>query len=200
VSKNWLVQKQTALGKDTSNSLTADNLPKILWYSTHRITFMKIWLVQKQTALGKDSSNPLTVDSLLKTIGFSIHYYLTNEVLAIPGQTVTDDAKGIHCLPNEEIFTGLARIGSKFYMYHRFIQLIIQNQLDDLSTHTTKYIFPALTQKVFANMRRIGKGFSGVETPLFEAALEDVLAAVLEDVHNESIPSPNLPTPPPPPS
>nr|GEZ08110.1 hypothetical protein [Tanacetum cinerariifolium] len=106
------------------------------------------------------------------------------------------------------IFDSLVRninSSSKFYMYHRFIQLIIQNQLDDLSTHTTKYIFPALTQKVFANMRRIGKGFSGVETPLFEevvttAALEDVLAAVLEDVHNESIPSPNLSTPPPPPS
>nr|GFB56526.1 hypothetical protein [Tanacetum cinerariifolium] len=30
---------------------------------------------------------------------------------------------------------------------------------------------PALTQKVFANMRRVGKGFSGVETPLFEGML-----------------------------
>nr|GEU58846.1 hypothetical protein [Tanacetum cinerariifolium] len=59
----------------------------------------------------------------------------------------------------------------KFYMYPRFIQLIIQNQIGDLSTHTTKYIFPALTQKVFANMRRIGKGFLGVETPLFEGML-----------------------------
>nr|GFD36496.1 hypothetical protein [Tanacetum cinerariifolium] len=26
-------------------------------------------------------------------------------------------------------------------------------------------------QKVFANMRRVGKGFSGVETPLFESML-----------------------------
>nr|GFA75774.1 hypothetical protein [Tanacetum cinerariifolium] len=41
VSKNWLVQKQTALGKDISNPLIADNLPKIVWYSTHHITFMK---------------------------------------------------------------------------------------------------------------------------------------------------------------
>nr|GEX84233.1 ribonuclease H-like domain-containing protein [Tanacetum cinerariifolium] len=46
--------------------------------------------------------------------------------------------------------------------------LIIQNQLGDLSTHTTTYTSPALTQKVFANMRRVGKGFSGVDTPLFE--------------------------------
>nr|GEU34509.1 hypothetical protein [Tanacetum cinerariifolium] len=43
-----------------------------------------------------------------------------------------------------------------------------QNQLGDLSTHTTKYISPALTQKVFANIRMVGKGCSGVDTPLFE--------------------------------
>nr|GFB95498.1 hypothetical protein [Tanacetum cinerariifolium] len=33
----------------------------------------------------------------------------------------------------------------------------------------SKYIFESL--KVFANMRRVGKGFSGVETPLFEGML-----------------------------
>nr|GEY89091.1 hypothetical protein [Tanacetum cinerariifolium] len=38
----------------------------------------------------------------------------------------------------------------------------------DLSTHTTKYASPTLTQKVFANMRRVGKGFSRVDTPLFK--------------------------------
>nr|GFC02855.1 hypothetical protein [Tanacetum cinerariifolium] len=41
----------------------------------------------------------------------------------------------------------------------------------DLSTHSTKYISPALTQKVFANIRRVGKGCSRVETPLFEGML-----------------------------
>nr|GFA65519.1 hypothetical protein [Tanacetum cinerariifolium] len=45
------------------------------------------------------------------------------------------------------------------------------NQVRDLSTHTTRFISPALTQKVFANMRRVRKGFLGVETPLFEGML-----------------------------
>nr|GEV52350.1 hypothetical protein [Tanacetum cinerariifolium] len=67
---------------------------------------------------------------------------------------------------------------SKFYMYPRFIQLLIRNQLGDLSTHKTKYTSPALTQKVFANMRRVGKGFSGVEIPLFEGML---VARVIEE-------------------
>nr|GEZ44672.1 hypothetical protein [Tanacetum cinerariifolium] len=60
---------------------------------------------------------------------------------------------------------------SKFYMYPRFLQLIIRKQVGDLLTHTTKYTSPALTHKVFANMRRVGKGFSKVETPLFEGML-----------------------------
>nr|GEX23825.1 hypothetical protein [Tanacetum cinerariifolium] len=156
-----------------------------------------------------------------------------------------DDAKGVDCLPNEEIFTELARMGyekpstkltfykaffssqwkflihtillsmsakrtswnefsstmvsaiiclstgrkfnfskyifdslvrnvdssSKFYMYPHFLQLLIRKQIGNLSTHTTKYASPALTQKVFANMRRVGKGFFRVETPLFEGML-----------------------------
>nr|GEW54387.1 putative ribonuclease H-like domain-containing protein [Tanacetum cinerariifolium] len=64
-----------------------------------------------------------------------------------------------------------AQTATQNYMYPRFIHLIIQNQLGDLSTHTTKYISPALTQKVFANMRRVGKGCSRVKTPLFEGML-----------------------------
>nr|GEV67914.1 ribonuclease H-like domain-containing protein [Tanacetum cinerariifolium] len=59
----------------------------------------------------------------------------------------------------------------KFLMYLRFLQVLINAQVDDLSSHNTKYTSPALTQKVFANMRRIRKGFSGVETPLFDTML-----------------------------
>nr|GFB54020.1 hypothetical protein [Tanacetum cinerariifolium] len=58
------------------------------------------------------------------------------------------------------IFDSLVRNvdnSSKFYMYPHFIHLIIQAQVVDFSFHTTRYIFPALTQKVFANMRRVGK-------------------------------------------
>nr|GFC63808.1 hypothetical protein [Tanacetum cinerariifolium] len=56
-------------------------------------------------------------------------------------------------------------------MYPCFIQLIIQTNIANLSKHTNRYISPILTQKVFANMRRVGKGFSRVETPLFETML-----------------------------
>nr|GEV23999.1 hypothetical protein [Tanacetum cinerariifolium] len=44
---------------------------------------------------------------------------------------------------------------SKFLMYPQFLQVIINAQVDDLSSHTNQYTSHALTQKVFANMRRV---------------------------------------------
>ncbi|GJS90913.1 hypothetical protein Tco_0773549 [Tanacetum coccineum] len=41
--KDWLVQEQTALGKDFSNPLMADNLPKIVWLSTtHSLVYKEL--------------------------------------------------------------------------------------------------------------------------------------------------------------
>nr|GEV20754.1 xylulose kinase-1 [Tanacetum cinerariifolium] len=88
-----------------------------------------------------------------------------------------DDAESIYCLPNEEIFTKLSRMGA---------------QVGDLSSHTTKYSSPALTQKVFANIRSVEKGFSGVETPLFEGM---IVAQQADDVAVEG--AAVNPTPPP---
>nr|GEX71609.1 retrovirus-related Pol polyprotein from transposon TNT 1-94 [Tanacetum cinerariifolium] len=132
-----------------------------------------------------------------------------------------DDADGVEYLPNEEIFAELARMGyekpppkltfykaffsahmvrnvdspRKFLMYPWFLQLIINHQVDDLSSHTTRYTSHALTEKVFANMRRIGKGFSGVETPLFASMLVQPQAAkVEEDVEVPAAPTPPSPT------
>ncbi|GKB24132.1 putative transposon, En/Spm-like protein [Tanacetum coccineum] len=71
---------------------------------------------------------------------------------------------------------------AKFLMYPRFIQVFLDNQVDDMTSHHTKYTSPALTQKVFANMRRVGKGFSGNETPLFDTMLVQPQTQVDEDV------------------
>nr|GFA56404.1 reverse transcriptase [Tanacetum cinerariifolium] len=77
---------------------------------------------------------------------------------------------------------------SKFYMYPRFLQLMIRAQVSDLSFHTIKYSSPALTQKVFANIRRVGMGFSRVETPLFEGMLVPQQAAAdVDDVVNDDV-------------
>nr|GEZ95953.1 hypothetical protein [Tanacetum cinerariifolium] len=90
---------------------------------------------------------------------------------------------------------------SKFLMYPRFLQLMINAQIDDLSAHNTKYTSPAHTQKIFANIRRIGKGFSRVDTPLFDGMLvqqqaQDVkYVAEDENADNEVSAEPTSPTP-----
>nr|GEZ50144.1 hypothetical protein [Tanacetum cinerariifolium] len=133
-----------------------------------------------------------------------------------------DDGESIDCLPNDEIFTELSRMGlvrnvdssTKFYMYPRFLQLMIRAQVGDLSSHFIKYSSYALTQKLVANMRRVGKGFSGIDTPLFEGMImaqqdddiadEGAASVIVDDVpasiNKPFIPSPPPTTQPPPPS
>nr|GEW32657.1 hypothetical protein [Tanacetum cinerariifolium] len=118
-----------------------------------------------------------------------------------------DDAKGVECLPNEEIFTKLARMGYekpsiKLTFYKAFFSS--QKQVGDLLTHTTKYTSPALTQKVFANMQRVGDADENDENVnAGDTADGDVSAAhdeVTTVAEEPSIPSPTPPTPPPQPS
>nr|GEZ38187.1 hypothetical protein [Tanacetum cinerariifolium] len=192
LSKNWLVQKQTALG---------------------------------QTATGEESSNPFMAgvntprsdEDRLKIMEL-MAFLLQKGVYGETGITAAH-LSSYCCQAN------VSAVCSKFYMYPRFIQLIIQAQVGDLSTHTICFISPALTQKVFANMRMVGKGFSGVETPLFKSMIddrqpteeelgaeqvqvdaevdatvvEDVIEDVTEDVSHVATPSPpphGIPSPP----
>nr|GEY86097.1 hypothetical protein [Tanacetum cinerariifolium] len=74
---------------------------------------------------------------------------------------------------------------------------MIDNQVDDLTSHNTKYSSPTLTQKVFANTRRVGKGFSGVETHLFTSMMvppQPQAAEVEEEVEVPTTPAPPSPT------
>nr|GEV85236.1 uncharacterized mitochondrial protein AtMg00810-like [Tanacetum cinerariifolium] len=230
---------QTVSDKDSSNPLMPDNLPKIVWCSTHHVALMKSWLVQKQMALGvytprcdedrlelmelmvfllpsdeKVGIEVCAVDLIKKVNDVSrLQALVDRKKVLITEATIRDalrldDAEGIECLPNEEIFTELAKMGrkinfskyifdslvrnvdssTKLYMYLRFLQLMIRKQVGNLSSHTTKYSSPALTQKAFANMRRVGKGCSRVETPLFKGMIvEQQVGEGDDEVHVEDV-------------
>nr|GEW98495.1 copia protein [Tanacetum cinerariifolium] len=121
-----------------------------------------------------------------------------------------DDVESIDCLPNDEIFTELSRMGTSWNEFNSSMASAIiclsTAQVGDLSSHTTKYSSPTLTQKVFFNMRRVGKGFSRVETPLFEGMIvaqqaDDVADEVAASVDVDDVPDadvePTLPSPTP---
>ncbi|GJU82951.1 putative ribonuclease H-like domain-containing protein [Tanacetum coccineum] len=55
----------------------------------------------------------------------------------------------------------------KFLMYPRFVQVFLDKQLEGMSSHKRIYVTPSHTKKIFGNMKRVGKGFSRRETPLF---------------------------------
>nr|GEV58741.1 hypothetical protein [Tanacetum cinerariifolium] len=121
-----------------------------------------------------------------------------------------DDAEGVDCLPNEEIFTALARMGyekpsTKLTFYKAFFssqwKFLIHTILQSMSAkriswnkfssamaspviclstsrkfNFSKYIFESLVRNVDSSLKfymypRVGKGCSGVETPLFEGML-----------------------------
>ena len=56
---------------------------------------------------------------------------------------------------------------SKFLMYLRFVQTILNEELTELRVHDGIYLPFSHTKKVFSNMRRVYKGFSNTVTPLF---------------------------------
>ncbi|GJS53316.1 hypothetical protein Tco_0626678, partial [Tanacetum coccineum] len=87
-------------------------------------------------------------------------------------------ASAIICLATNQkfnfskfIFEGMIRnldnVSGKFLMYPKFVQVFLNQQLDGLPTHKRIYNAPSHTKKIFGNMRRLGKGFSGRVTPLF---------------------------------
>ncbi|GJU31809.1 putative ribonuclease H-like domain-containing protein [Tanacetum coccineum] len=66
----------------------------------------------------------------------------------------------------ESMVKNLDNVG-KFLMYPRFVQVFLDKQLEGMSNHKRIYVTPSHTKKIFGNMKRVGKGFSGRVTPLF---------------------------------
>ncbi|GJZ10170.1 putative ribonuclease H-like domain-containing protein [Tanacetum coccineum] len=55
----------------------------------------------------------------------------------------------------------------KFLMYPRFIQIWLNKQRRLLQPHTCTYPTPILTQKVFSNIKKVLRGYSGIDFSLF---------------------------------
>ncbi|GJY05603.1 hypothetical protein Tco_0371543 [Tanacetum coccineum] len=61
--------------------------------------------------------------------------------------------------------------GVKFLMYPRFVQVFMDKQVKGMTKHKEIYVTPSHTKKVFANIKRGGKGFSRRVTPLFQTMM-----------------------------
>ncbi|GJS59598.1 hypothetical protein Tco_0654382 [Tanacetum coccineum] len=91
---------------------------------------------------------------------------------------------------------------SKFLMYPRFIQILLNKHQRLLLPHKRTYVAPTLTQKLFSNMRRVFKGYTGVDIPLFSSMLvqgpiqQGEGSTVLVESHHTPITTPSTSQPP----
>nr|GEY06410.1 putative ribonuclease H-like domain-containing protein [Tanacetum cinerariifolium] len=231
LSKSWLVQKQTAFGKtatgkESSNPFMAGSLPKRIntpRSDEDRLELMKLMVFLMINgvcsefgfnaarllkflllAVVKLSGDVTRLQALVDKKRIVITEEVVHEILQL------DDAEGVICLPNAEIFVDLARMGyekpsTKLTFYKAFFstqwKFLIHTILHSLSAKRTSW-------------NEVGKGFSGVETPLFKNMLavravdaeeevqvpaQDVVAQenVIEEVAAEVVPpTPTYPSPP----
>ncbi|GKB19769.1 hypothetical protein Tco_0853692, partial [Tanacetum coccineum] len=71
--------------------------------------------------------------------------------------------------------------GVKFLLYPHFLQVFINQQLGNMSTHKKIFVNPFHTKKVFANMKRAGKDFSERIKPLFDTMMVQPVEEIGED-------------------
>ncbi|GKA29778.1 hypothetical protein Tco_0716023 [Tanacetum coccineum] len=110
------------------------------------------------------------------------------------------DAEGVDCLPNATIFEQLALMGSKTTTWNEFSS-IMASAIICLATNQKfnfpKYIFEIMVKNLDnvgkflmypRNIRRVGKGFSGRETPLFQTMVVQDQAEMGEGSTNPTDP------------
>ncbi|GKA56527.1 uncharacterized mitochondrial protein-like protein [Tanacetum coccineum] len=108
---------------------------------------------------------------------------------SVRSDLMLEDAEGTECLPNDVIFEQLTLMGAKTTAWNEFsstmasaIILFLDKQVEGMSKHKGIYVTPSHTKKIFANMKREGKGFSGRITPLFQT----MMVQALEDMGKDS--------------
>nr|GEY07148.1 hypothetical protein [Tanacetum cinerariifolium] len=189
--------KQTTLGKDESNPLIIDSLLKTIWLSMNHVIAMKHWLFQSKWLLIVDFLNRHSIQYAFM-VNPTIYVSCIKQfwaTVSIKKEIFTKLARMGYKKPPPKLTFYKAFFSAQWkLLIHTLVQCIsakrtawnefscsMASAVIYLATGRkfkfSKYIFDSmytshpLTQKVFANMRRVGKGFSGVETPLFAIML-----------------------------
>nr|GFA51750.1 hypothetical protein [Tanacetum cinerariifolium] len=154
------------------------------------------------TAMVKHSGDVTRLQALVDKKRIVITEEVVREILQL------NDAEGVICLPNDEIFAGLARMGYEkpstkltfnkafFSTQWKFFIHTILHSLSDKRTSWNEFSYAMASALIcLSSGQRVGKGFSGVEIPLFENMLavrtvdaeEEVQLLAQDDVVQENV-------------
>ncbi|GJR14905.1 hypothetical protein Tco_0797557, partial [Tanacetum coccineum] len=168
-NKELTSPEQTAPGKDFSNPLIVDSLLKTIWSSMHHVFTMKHWLVQSKRLLDEKHqflNRSHICYALTKKpdvcVSFIKQFWRSAEVsTAENGEVKITTTIDGHSMTITE--------GS----LRRHLKLADQEdmQRNQLQQHTRSYHVPSLSMKVFNNIKRPTKAFSGQEVALFPTML-----------------------------
>nr|GEV06015.1 hypothetical protein [Tanacetum cinerariifolium] len=159
---SWQYKKQIVVATSSTEAeyvATASCCAYVLWIQNqlmdyrHFITAVSYELML--FGLTKDATINLMLLATIKKVNdvVQLHALVDGKKVVVSEDIIQrdlhlDDADGVKCLPNEEIFKALARMG-----------------YEKPPPNLTFY------KKVFVNMMRVGKGFSSIKTPLFASML-----------------------------
>ncbi|GJR53198.1 hypothetical protein Tco_1403719 [Tanacetum coccineum] len=156
------LQLEDAEGVDCLPNVTIFEQLALMGYEkiSHKLTFYKAffspqWKFLIHTILQYLSSKTTAWNEVSSTMASAIICLATNQKFNF--------SKYIF----ESMVKNLENVSGKFLMYPRFVQVFLDKQLEGMSNHTRIFVTPSHTKKIFGNMKRVGKGFSGRETPLF---------------------------------
>nr|GEW21905.1 putative ribonuclease H-like domain-containing protein [Tanacetum cinerariifolium] len=170
--KELACPKQTALGKDISNPFMAGSLPKTKCYKLMLFGLTKVVAVNLML-LGGYSEDVIRRDLHLDDVD-GVECFSNEEIFA-------ELARMCYEKPPPKLTFYKAFFSTQWkFLIHTLVQclsakrtawnefsysmasaviclatVVINNQVDDLTSHNTRYTSPTLTQKVFANMRRV---------------------------------------------
>ncbi|GJR26687.1 hypothetical protein Tco_1102919 [Tanacetum coccineum] len=99
----------------------------------------------------------------------------------VKAKTVNREVQLQAVVDGKKIIITEASIRSDLQLNDEFIQVFLDKQLEGMSSNKRIYVTPSHTKKIFGNMKRVGKGFSRRETPLFPTMVVQNQAEMGED-------------------
>nr|GEY09989.1 ribonuclease H-like domain-containing protein [Tanacetum cinerariifolium] len=137
-----------------------------------------------QTATGQEISNPLMADSLPKTILLTFIHGICIDMDSLEFSFIYLVVTSVSVM-NRDMFALVLKPPPGINLaalWHQHSSVLPQTKSltspGDMSHHQDIYDNPLLTKKVFANMKRVGTGFSRVITPFYE----NMLVPAVEEV------------------